>query len=754
MLQHNDGNGLIAHWSFNEGIGRTVEDSVSNRNDPINYVFNEAIYQQSSDPQWREGIKGKALLFDGYSTWISRSAQNIEAPTSALTVQAWVAPRCFGGIDDDQLSAIVNQHNRESREGYIFGMFKHGTWSFQIGANGEWIEAWCIDRPLPEKEWSHIAATFDRDAALIKLYLNGEKVCSQPTPENSSISIAHEDLLIGKNNHGKAVGEAFTLNMFNGLLDEVKVYNKPLTDQEVSQEYKSDLAPFNGEIPPIPYDALKLDRTIYDQDRHRPQYHLTPPGHWMNEPHAPIYFNGQYHLFYQHNPQGPYWGYLHWGHWVSEDLVHWRDLPVALTPERDAIDPDGDWSGSACYDENGVPALFFTAGDNRKNPNQMIGLAKSTFLDDQDNDLVNWVKHPKPITLQPENCGLREEDFRDPFVWKEEDTWYQIVGTGIEGKGGTATVFTSKDLLNWEYKGFLYETNYQQYPYLGPIWELPILLPIGKDSNGNSKHIFIISPVGEGADVEVFYWIGKWDKQTYRFIPEHNEPRLIDVGDFHFTGPSGMIDPTSGRLLLFTIAQGERTTRAEYDSGWAHNGGLPISLSLREDGRLNIEPIQELQSLRHQELLSFENKTRQEANTLLKDIKGDMLEIKVVFGSGNASSYGIKVRQSPDEEEETLLYYSKEKSMLQVNREKTTIDSGERSRGIQGGRLNIGEEELSLHIYLDRSMIEVYANSLKSLTTRAYPARKDSLGLSLYADGNIQIKKMKVWELKGIHNRS
>lgn len=197
----------------------------------------------------------------------------------------------------------------------------------------------------------------------------------------------------------------------------------------------------------------------------------------------------------------------------------------------------------------------------------------------------------------------------------------------------------------WDYHGLLYDDQDQKFPYLGEVWELTILLPMGM-----GKHILIISPVGNGADVEVFYWLGVWDKGNFRFNPDDERPQIIDVGDFYFTGPSAMIDPKTGRLILFTITQGNRTPKSEYLAGWAHNGGLPVHLTLREDGRLGVEPIEELQSLRTEKLISMANKTTQEANVLLKDVKGDMLEIKLVLNPDKAKQYGIKVRYSPDGE--------------------------------------------------------------------------------------------------------
>lgn len=744
MLAHS----LLSHWSFDEGEGSVAAESVSGRFDPIEFALKRGRYASPKNPQWRKGIRGNALLFDGYSTWVT--AQNTEMPKDALTIEAWVAPRFYESGAEDRLSAIVNRHNRESRQGFILGVYRHGTWSLQLALEGKWVEVWSIGRPLPAFAWSHVAATYDKNTALLTLYLNGEAVSIQQAPGHLSITPCDSDLLIGKNNQSVLLDGSYLLNLFAGMIDEVKIYNRALSADEIQAGIEKDLAPYGGKIPEIRYEELGIDRSLYKDDRHRPQYHLTPPGHWMNEPHGPLYFNGQYHLFYQHNPVGPYWGQIHWGHWVSEDLVHWRDIPPALTPERDEVDPDGDWSGSAALDENGMPVLFFTAGNNRLKSNQNVGIARSTFPEDGDNDLVKWVKHPEPVIVQTEGVGLFG-DFRDPFVWREEDTWYLLIGTGIPGKSGTALLYTSRDLIHWDLHGPLYENNIEEYPYLGTIWELPVLLPLGTDDEGNQKHVFLISPLGKGADVEVFYWIGTWDRANLKFIPEDKEPQLIDLGDFHFTGPSGMVDPKTGRKIIFTITQGVRTPQIDCDSGWAHSGGLPISLTLREDGRLGIAPIEELESLRGEKLVSLRDVSVDDANHQLKKVQGDMLEIRLELEADDAKRMGLKIRRSPNGEEETFVYYDAVESTLNVDRNKTTLDPQERSRGIQGGPVDLRGENLKLHLYLDRSAVEVYANGIKSLTTRVFPTRLDSLGLYLSGEGGFTVKSIDVWEMKSAY---
>ncbi|QHT46356.1 hypothetical protein M662_07560 [Bacillus sp. SB49] len=744
--------GLLAHWSFNEKEGKVTKEEVSGESDPVQYVFNDAVYKASSDPLWKPGLAGEALLFDGYSTWVTHADESFVQPEDALTIEGWVAPRAYEWGDLNQVSAIVNKHDKAKGEGFILGMGRHGKLSFQAGINGEWQEVSTKpEHRLEKDQWSYVAATFDRNDQSMKLYMNGALVGRTETP-NGKLSMSSEDLLIGKHNQAALINGVFDANMFNGLIDEVKIANEAKTADEIQQEYQSMVENFPDQTLPEP--SMDWDRTRYNGDQHRPQYHFMPPEHWMNEPHAPIYYNGKYHLFYQKNPQGPYWHHIHWGHAVSEDMVQWEELPTALAPDAGTVAPDGVWSGSATLDENGEPVLFFTAGDDSKFPNQMTGLAVSE--DPEDPVLKEWRMLDEPVTVQEENLPAEEGDvmygqFRDPFVWKDGDTWYQLMGSGIEQVGGTALLYSSKDLDNWTYEKPFFTGDAEAYPKTGDVWELPVFLPLGKDESGEEKYAFFINPWFDGYSPHnvkyTFYWVGTWDKETLAFVPDHEEPKMFDYGE-HFTGPSGMVDE-DGTPILFSIAQDKRSEQEHYDAGWAHNAGLPVELSLRDNNDLGLQPIKELEVLRGQSLVSFKNKGIEEANERIKDAEGDMLEIVLDIDPKQADKVGIKVRQSANGEEETLIYYDKTKETFAMDRNRSSMDP-DVNKGVQGGELKLNGERWQLHLYLDRSMVEAYANGQKSITSRVYPTRYDALGIELWSEGgDPEIVSMDVWEMKG-----
>lgn len=751
--------GDIFYMSFDEGTGKKALEEVSDLEHDVNYVFNDARYMAAKDPRWTpRGVKGGALLFDGYSNHIEINANQTVPVRDALTIEAWVAPRSYEWGDGNKLSTIISQSDQDKAEGFEFGMYRHGTWSMQVGIGGQWIQVWVKDHPLEKYKWNYVAATFDKEDGTIKLYLNGEEVASKATPVDIPITPSTENLMIGKNNKPVELAGLFTYNMFSGLIDEVKLQNKALTPQEILAEYENVKALHGGAVPEIPNGDIDEDPSVFDGDQHRPQYHAMPPQNWMNEAHAPIYYNGKYHLFYQHNPQGPYWHQIHWGHWVSDDMVHWENVRPALAPEAGTLDPDGAWSGSAAYDRNGNPVLFYTAGNDSLSPNQRTGLATPADLSDP--DLEQWVKYPEPVTEQNGN-GIHNE-FRDPFVWYDEevDKWYQLVTSGLQDfSSGTALVYVSDDMYNWEYKGPLYVSERNLYAELGTVWELPVLLPLGKDSTGKQKHIFIINPHEKPEhvapandvqrDVEVFYWIGTWDRDNFRFIPDQEAPSKMDVGDGYLTAESGMVTP-DGRTVVFSMVQNVRTPQAEYQAGWAHNLALPVSLSLDSRDQLRIEPIQELQSLRGTKLVDFADKNLEAANQSLQNVKGDMLEIVMEIDPGEAQKFGLKVRRSENGQEETLIYYDKTNGTFNVDRTKSSMDPDVRVDGIQGGYVDLDGENLKLHIFLDRSVVEAFANDKKKLTTRVYVGRYDSLGLKVWADKDITVKSMEVWNMNAL----
>ena len=199
-------------------------------------------------------------------------------------------------------------------------------------------------------------------------------------------------------------------------------------------------------------EALKKARE-YEQkniteevNRQKPSFHVCAPIGWINDPNGFSVYKGEYHLFYQYYPYAKAWGPMYWGHSVSKDLVNWKYLPVALAPDKD-YDHAGCFSGSA-LEYQGQHVLLYTGVEEKetekgKQIRQTQCLAIGDGIDYQKTE-DNPVIYPKGL---PEGSSL--EDFRDPKIWQEGDTFFAVIGSRSSDGSGQIPVYTSKDLRSW-----------------------------------------------------------------------------------------------------------------------------------------------------------------------------------------------------------------------------------------------------------------------------------------------------------------
>jgi sucrose-6-phosphate hydrolase SacC (GH32 family) len=747
---------VVLHYGFDETSGEETLESESKSKKHVFYVFNERnaamLYQTPKDPQWRKnGIVGGALRFDGYSNYIID--ESFKMPEDSFTISAWVAPHAFEWGDGGNLSAILSQSNYTYKEGFDFGMYRHGAWGIKMVLGSELTksaQSYMVGESyyLKPNTWQFIAVTFDQES--VNLYYNGILARKVSLGDYSGFpfsSALAAPLLIGKNSAQQKV-EAFDVNMFNGLLDELTIRDEALTENDIQKIYQKDLEAHNNEIPVIEDEDIQLQQSWYFEDRNRPQFHAMPNGHWMNEPHAPIYYNGKYHLFYQHNPTGPFWHQIHWGHWVSDDMINWTDVGVAIRPHL-GVTPDGVWSGSSILDQNGEPVLFITAGNDATSPNQGVALCRPKDLTDP--LLKEWTCEDDLAIKQIQGTGKFGE-FRDPYVFKVDDTYFTLVGSGTtNNRGGTSLIYKSTDLDSFQFMGELFVSDFNQYPFLGLQWELPVFLPL-KDEFGNdtNKWFYAISPHPVSlSDVEVYYWIGEFNRDTARFTPDHQNPKVLDYGDGAFTGPSGFVDPNTGKSILFTIAQGIGANAwQQYYSGWAHSAGMPVELYYNSvSNALNFKPIEQLSNARSETLVDLDNQTFDQANAVLDGVGGDLLEIILEVDPNDASSFGINVRQSTTEV--TSITYNALENKVIYN----SVRSSEETIGFQRiAPVTLINGNIRIHILLDRSLVEIYLNNQSSITSRIYPVNSESVGISLFTNGNAHIVNFEVYRMGSIYH--
>lgn len=772
---------LVASYSFDESSGSTTREAVGGKDYKIDYVFNaenaDKLLKTPNDPLRRAGVKGKSLYMDGFSNSITNT--DFKAPTSAMTLSAWVAPRVFENLSNysdgsdaegnTRLTAIINKGDVGVCEGFVLGYGRLGLWGVQLAlrnteTDDEYVVAFYDPvNTLPLYEWSHLTVTFDGTEGYIALYYNGALAYETVAEElvGTRIIASEEPLYIGRYTN-PMIEYGINRQMVGGLLDEIKIYKSSLTAAEVKGLYAD--TDFGGAHPSLNWSEVAIDSTIYGDDRYRPQYHALPPAVWMNEPHAPFYYNGKYHVFYQHNPSGPYWAQLRWGHIVGDDMIHWEYVKDAVVPTA-GICPEGVWTGGACIGPDGTPWLAITAGTNTTSwSDQNIAFAHPADINDP--YLTDWVLEDKVAITQPSNDAQGERgQFRDPFVWRDGDTYYMLVSTSIPGAGGSANVYTSKDMRNWVSRGYLFECDYELYPEQGEHFECVIMLPVSTGDGRETKYVLFDCPqyLSETATVECYYWIGTFDKEACRFIPDDEKPQLFDRGRGVFTGQNGFCfntesgsDYEHGRTVIYAIAQGKDAGTAQnLNAGWAHNFAIPLELRLSDDGKNIIrEPIKELQSVRGEKLYSIpegQTKTAFELNSEISNLRGDMLEITAEFTiSPTVETYsaGLSVRYNPNtvdmQTERTDLVFSD--AGVYVDRSQSSLldyVSKQPSHTWEDA-----SKKYSVTVLLDRSMLEVYVNGIMSFTTRIYPKYGNSDYLHVFDnDAKISFTSFTVYRM-------
>jgi beta-fructofuranosidase len=466
-----------------------------------------------------------------------------------------------------------------------------------------------------------------------------------------------------------------------------------------------------------------------DTDPHYPRFHFAPESGTLNDPCGVVWQGGECHLFYQRHAC--------WGHAASSDLVHWRHLPLALEPTPGTSDEGGCWSGSAGI-ADGKPVILYTGVDvppvdQARVWRQVVCLATGS------DDLATWTKHPaNPLVDHPPGTP----DFRDPCFWKEGGDWYMLVGAGIEYQGATALLYRSADLVQWEY---LHPLCTDHPDITNRCWECPDFFTLG------DRHVLLtsrLSPLLAYASMDAtrvmmstFYDTGSYKDQRFTREVTGN----LDAGGHFYAAKTGLDD--KGRRLLFGWIWEGRPNESWQKAGWAGMISLPRLLSLANDGTMRYSPPDELQILRgnHREVAGV---ALSDETVALDTINGDCLELIAEFVPGTAEKFGLALRRSPDGQEQTLLTYRPREATLTVERHRSSLDPDVWTYP-RGDKLPLADgEKLQLHVFLDRSVIEVFANGKLCLTSRIYPTRDDSLGIAALAHGgSVTLPRIEAWEL-------
>lgn len=430
---------------------------------------------------------------------------------------------------------------------------------------------------------------------------------------------------------------------------------------------------------------------VAESDPSRPAFHFRPPAQWMNDPNGTIYHDGWYHLFYQHNPFGDQWGDMHWGHARSRDMVHWEHLPIALWPTKSRGE-DHVFSGSTFLDGAGKPTILYTSIGGRA-PEQWA----ATPID---RDLIGWEKSPaNPVLTTSAHGETKIDEWRDPFLFRAEGETYMLVGGAHEGRGIVA-LYRSKngELTAWEYQGIVY-----RHPDAGLV-ECPNIAKIG------GRWVLLVSVHGRVESL-----VGELDLKSREFRSERRS--VLADGSY----ASQLLTDAKGRTIHWAWL---RTT---HHRGWNGTMTLPSVLTLSRDGTVIRQPIEDLAKLRGRgETLA--NVPIRGTLDLSKRVSGNTLEFEAEIDPGNATSLAFRVGGA------TLSYDPKTRALWTPGRFPVTL------RATKSGRLK-------LRLFLDRSVLDVYADAGATTQISSIPFQPDA-GFSLSSEGGeARIVRMSLYTL-------
>lgn len=476
----------------------------------------------------------------------------------------------------------------------------------------------------------------------------------------------------------------------------------------------------------------------------RPQYHFSPAVNWTNDPNGLVFYDGEYHLFYQYNPFGDVWGHMSWGHAVSPDLVHWQHLPVAIPEENGVMAFSGsavvDWKNTTGFGRDGKPPLVaIYTGYREGDKNQSQYIAYST---DRGRSWTRYAKNPV--------IDVGSTEFRDPKVFWHEPTrkWVMVLSLAAEHR---MRFYGSPDLKQWTQL-----SEFGPAAAVGGVWECPDLfeLPVDGDA-GNTRWVLIVNlnpgAIAGGSGTQ--YFIGRFDGT--RFTPDDTQTRWADYGkDFYAAVSFGDVPASDGRRLWLGWMNNWLYGNQIPTSPWRSAQSIPRTLSLTKTAtgiRLAQTPVQELQKLRGAPIrVASQPIAAGSASLAAKGIAGKALEIVAKFEAGTAAEFGLKIRTGG--KEETVIGVDARAGQLFVDRTKSgNVDFRPEFTGRHAAPITLDKGRVRLHVFVDWSSVEVFAQGGTAvITDQVFPAA-DSEGVALYAvGGDARLLSLEAWPVRSI----
>lgn len=486
------------------------------------------------------------------------------------------------------------------------------------------------------------------------------------------------------------------------------------------------------------------------KEQYRPQVHFTPDSMWMNDPNGMVYYEGEYHLFYQHYPDGTVWGPMHWGHAISTDLVHWEHMPVALYPDSLG------WifSGSAVADVTNTSGL----GTSENPPLVAIYTYHNPELERAGSDTFqyqgiaysidkgrSWTKYANNPVLS--NPGIR--DFRDPkVIWHEDSNrWIMILAAQDR-----VQLYSSPDLLEWEYESD-FGKNIGAH---GGVWECPDLFPMETGDTVKWVMLVSINPGGPNGGSATQYFVGDFD--GHQFVPIGDKTKWIDYGKDNYAGVTwSNVPDEDGRRLFIGWMNNWQYANEIPTPGW--RGACTVARELElvdvyNEYLLISKPVAEFDQLKVK-------KQQISATTIsglhdLKKLFRFPVEINLNFDTKDATSFNFAesfgVVLSNSKGEKLVVGYDNLNKLFYVDRSQSGWQSPNNEfAGIHYTPYINNDPSMDMKLIIDHSSVELFAKGGLVVMTECFFPTEDFTMVSLFSEGgDVKLTQGSVWQLAGI----
>ena len=458
------------------------------------------------------------------------------------------------------------------------------------------------------------------------------------------------------------------------------------------------------------FDAVKNSDTFPGMDdmykeAKRPQVHYTTRRGWVNDTNGMVYYNGKYHMFYQHNPYGWGWGNMTWGHAVSTDMLHWQEWGDALHPDKlgtiysgSAVIDHDNTSGLQAGSEKAMLAFYTSAGGNNRWSGGQPFTQSMAYSNDGGH---SWKKYTDNPVVGPIAGGTRDPK----VIWHEASgKWVMILWID----GSKLSIFNSDDLKNWERKSDI--DGFFECP---EIFELPV------DGDSSFTKWVVYGASGD-------YKIGRFNGET--FIPETEMIKFEYGNCFYASQTFNNIPDSDGRRIQMGWGRGVDMHGMPFNQMIL----FPVELSLHstDDGlRMFVNPIKELESL-HKNHASWNNEIVQPGNKLLSGVTGELLHVKASIKPQGANEVRFTVRGVP-------VVYNAVSEQLSC----------------QGkiAPLKMQDGVISLEWIVDRMSIEIFANEGSVYMPIGVDLTGGPAGVQFdVAGGSSLVENMDIYELNSV----